>query len=96
MFSSFSFQVVDCSAMTELCGLSFQLKVLLCFAAGTTGLLIQAKLVYLLRRAPSVPKSTALEMWRLTWSLFCDPEWKPAHFTVASPPLKERRVERWT
>lgn len=51
VFSSFSFEVVDCSAVTELCGLSFQLKVLLCFAAGTTGLLIQAKLVYLLRRS---------------------------------------------
>lgn len=35
-------------------------------------------------------------MWRLTWSLFCDPEWKPALLTFASPPPKERRVERWT
>lgn len=45
VLSSFSFKVVDCvSVVTEFCGLSFHLKVLLCFAAWTTGLLIQAKL----------------------------------------------------
>lgn len=56
MLSSFSFKVVDCSAVTEFCGLSFQLKVLLCFAAGTTGLLIQAKFGDLIRRTPCVLK----------------------------------------
>lgn len=86
MFSSFSFKVVDCSAMTEFCGLSFQLKVLLCFAAGTTGLLIHAKLVYLQRQAPCVPQTTALEMRHLPRSVFYDPEWKPARIPFALPP----------
>ena len=44
VFSSFSFKdVYFVSALTEYCGLSFQLKVLLCVAAGTAGLLIQAE-----------------------------------------------------
>lgn len=44
MLSSFSFNVVNCcSAVAEFCGLSFQLRVLLCFAVATTGLLIRTK-----------------------------------------------------
>lgn len=51
VFSSLSLKVVDCSGMTDFCGLSFQLKVLLCFAPGTTGLVIQANWGQLGRRA---------------------------------------------
>lgn len=101
VLSSFSFKVVDCvSVVTEFCGLSFHLKVLLCFAAGTTGLLIQAKL-RLTQTAGAMCSEkhhsgdAAFNLEFVLW-----PRVEPAHFTFTSPPtpplLRERRLERWT
>lgn len=97
MFSSFSFKIVDCfSAVTEFREL-FSVKsvaLLCCWDYRTVN---SGKIPLTHTAGASYSKIIVLEMRPLTWSLFCHLEWKPAYFTLASPPLlKERRVERWT
>lgn len=81
MFSSFSFKdVYSVSALTEFCGLSFQLEMLLCVAAGTAGLLIQAEFGLTQTAGRHLfgagwGRGISLEMRLLIWSLFCDAEW---------------------
>lgn len=78
---------------------------LLCVAAGTAGLLIQAEfgLTQTAGRHLFWGGGITLEMRLLIWSLFCDPEWNqhtslsPHSIPHPNPPLlRERRVESWT
>ena len=107
VFSSFSFKdVYFVSALTEFCGLSFQLKSVAlrcCWDCGTANSgRIRANSDC---RAPFVlgGGEITLEMRLLIWSLFCDPEWNqhtslsPHSIPHPNPPLlRERRVESWT
>jgi len=91
VFSSFSFGVVHCCAVTVFNGK--------CCSALLLGLLFQAKF-----GLPQVAGTMCSEKRRsgdagFNWSLFCDPGWNQ-HDSLSPPPLppqtllRERRIAR--